>query len=161
MLAATEPIERKYFGKIEEAIETPNLIEVQLDSYKEFLQQDIAPKDRKPIGLDAVFREVFPIDSYDEKFTLDYVKYEVGEPKLTALESLRDGETFSAPLYVTFSLTDESGTKEERVYMGELPLMTQRGTFVINGAERVVVSQLHRSPGVCFETNQHLNGKIL
>ncbi|MDF1816459.1 MAG: DNA-directed RNA polymerase subunit beta [Verrucomicrobiales bacterium] len=161
MLAATEPIERKYFGKIEEAIETPNLIEVQLDSYKEFLQQDIAPKERKPIGLDAVFREVFPIDSYDEKFTLDYVKYEVGEPKLTALESLRDGETFSAPLYVTFSLTDESGTKEERVYMGELPLMTQRGTFVINGAERVVVSQLHRSPGVCFETNQHLNGKIL
>ncbi|MDF1752210.1 MAG: DNA-directed RNA polymerase subunit beta [Verrucomicrobiales bacterium] len=161
MLAATEPIERKYFGKIEEAIETPNLIEVQLDSYKEFLQQDISPKERKPIGLDAVFREVFPIDSYDEKFTLDYVKYEVGEPKLTALESLRDGETFSAPLYVTFSLTDESGTKEERVYMGELPLMTQRGTFVINGAERVVVSQLHRSPGVCFETNQHLNGKIL
>ncbi len=161
MAAANQPIERKYFGKIEEAIETPNLIEVQLDSYKEFLQQDIPPKDRKPIGLDAVFREVFPIDSYDEKFTLDYVKYEVGEPKLTALESLRDGETFSAPLYVTFSLTDESGTKEERVYMGELPLMTQRGTFVINGAERVVVSQLHRSPGVCFETNQHLNGKIL
>ena len=113
------------------------------------------------MGLDSVFREVFPIDSYDEKFTLDYSKYEVGEPKLTALESLRDGETFSAPLYVTFSLTDESGTKEERVYMGELPLMTQRGTFVINGAERVVVSQLHRSPGVCFETNQHLNGKIL
>ena len=160
-MATTQPIDRIYFGKIEEAIETPNLIEVQLDSYKEFLQQDVAPKERKPMGLEAVFREVFPIDSYDEKFTLDYVKYEVGEPKLTALESLRDGETFSAPLYVTFSLTDESGTKEERVYMGELPLMTQRGTFVINGAERVVVSQLHRSPGVCFETNQHLNGKIL
>jgi DNA-directed RNA polymerase subunit beta len=85
----------------------------------------------------------------------------VGEPKLTALEALRDGETFSAPLYVTFSLTDETGTKEERVYMGELPMMTLRGTFVINGAERVIVSQLHRSPGVCFETSLHLNGKTL
>ncbi|MCL4103737.1 UNVERIFIED_CONTAM: hypothetical protein GTU68_059816 [Idotea baltica] len=146
-----QPIERKYFGKIKEAIETPNLIEVQLDSYKEFLQA----------GLESVFREVFPIQSYDEKFTLDFVKYEVGEPKLSSLESLQDGETFSAPLYVTFALQDESGTKEERVYMGELPLMTQRGTFVINGAERVVVSQLHRSPGVCFETNLHLNGKVL
>ena len=161
MAASLKPIERIDFGKIEEAINTPNLIEVQINSYKEFLQQDVSPSERKAMGLDAVFREVFPIDSYDEKFTLDYVKYEVGEPKLTALESLRDGETFSAPLYVTFSLTDESGTKEERVYMGELPLMTQRGTFVVNGAERVVVSQLHRSPGVCFETNQHLNGKIL
>ncbi|NNE91126.1 MAG: DNA-directed RNA polymerase subunit beta [Verrucomicrobiales bacterium] len=158
---AAQPIERKYFGKITEAIETPNLIEVQLDSYKEFLQQDVAPKDRTPSGLQSVFQEVFPIQSYDEKFTLDFVKYEVGEPKLTALEALRDGETFSAPLYVTFALKDESGTKEERVYMGELPLMTLRGTFVINGAERVVVSQLHRSPGVCFETSVHLNGKIL
>ena len=156
-----QPIERKYFGKIKEAIETPNLIEVQLDSYKEFLQADVAPKDRLPTGLESVFREVFPIQSYDEKFTLDFVKYEVGEPKLTALEALQDGETFSAPLYVTFALQDESGTKEERVYMGELPLMTLRGTFVINGAERVVVSQLHRSPGVCFETNLHLNGKVL
>ncbi|MDF1659095.1 MAG: DNA-directed RNA polymerase subunit beta [Verrucomicrobiales bacterium] len=152
---------RLYFGKIDEAIDTPNLIEVQLDSYKEFLQEEVVPGDRLPTGLQSVFQEVFPIQSYDEKFTLDFSKYEVGEPKLTALEALRDGETFSAPLYVTFALTDESGTKEERVYMGELPMMTRRGTFVINGAERVVVSQLHRSPGVCFETNLHLNGKTL
>ncbi len=161
MSARSEKLERLYFGKIEEAIETPNLIEVQLDSYREFLQQEIAPDNRINTGLQSVFREVFPIQSYDEKFTLDFVKYEVGEPKLTALEALRDGETFSAPLYVTFSLTDETGTKEERVYMGELPMMTLRGTFVINGAERVIVSQLHRSPGVCFETSQHLNGKTL
>jgi len=161
MSARPEKLERVYFGKIEEAIETPNLIEVQLDSYKEFLQQDIEPDGRIATGLQSVFREVFPIQSYDEKFTLDFAKYEVGEPKLTALEALRDGETFSAPLYVTFSLTDETGTKEERVYMGELPMMTLRGTFVINGAERVIVSQLHRSPGVCFETNLHLNGKTL
>ena len=160
-MSAVKKNERLYFGKIKEVLETPNLIEVQLESYKEFLQQDLPPSDRKLIGLQAVFSEVFPIQSYDEKFTLDFARYEVGEPKLTSLEALRDGETFSAPLYVTFSLTDESGTKEERVYMGELPLMTRRGTFVINGAERVVVSQLHRSPGVCFETNQHLNGKIL
>ncbi len=161
MAKAPAASERLYFGKLKEVIETPNLIEVQLESYKEFLQQDQAPSERQPIGLEAVFREVFPIESYDEKFTLDFARYEVGEPKLTSLQALRDGETFSAPLYVTFSLKDETGTKEERVYMGELPLMTRRGTFVINGAERVVVSQLHRSPGVCFETNQHLNGKIL
>ena len=161
MSARAKKLERIYFGKIEEAIETPNLIEVQLDSYKEFLQEETASDDRLATGLQSVFQEVFPIQSYDEKFTLSFVKYEVGEPKLTALESLRDGETFSAPLYVTFALADESGTKEERVYMGELPMMTQRGTFVVNGAERVVVSQLHRSPGVCFETNLHLNGKTL
>ena len=161
MSAAANKLERLYFGDIEEGVETPNLIEVQLDSYKEFLQQEKTPRERESIGLQAVFQEVFPIQSYDEKFTLDFAKYEVGEPKLTALEALRDGESFSAPLYVTFALTDETGTKEERVYMGELPMMTRRGTFVINGAERVVVGQLHRSPGVCFETSQHLNGKIL
>ncbi|MCB1063626.1 MAG: DNA-directed RNA polymerase subunit beta [Verrucomicrobiae bacterium] len=160
-MAKAAPAERLYFGKLKEVIETPNLIEVQLESYKEFLQQDLLPSERRPIGLEAVFRELFPIESYDEKFTLNFSRYEVGEPKLSSLQALRDGETFSAPLYVTFNLKDETGTKEERVYMGELPLMTRRGTFVINGAERVVVSQLHRSPGVCFETNQHLNGKIL
>ena len=161
MSAAIKKLERLYFGEIEEAIDTPNLIEIQLDSYKDFLQQEVAPDDRAPNGLQSVFQEVFPIQSYDEKFTLNFVKYDVGEPKLTSLEALRDGESFSAPLYVTFALTDETGTKEERVYMGEIPMMTRRGTFVINGAERVVVSQLHRSPGVCFETNQHLNGKTL
>lgn len=161
MSARPEKIERLNFGNIEEAIDTPNLIELQLDSYKEFLQQDVAPDNRLSTGLQSVFREIFPIQSYDEKLTLDFAKYEVGEPKQTSLESLREGETFSAPLYVTFSLTDEGGTREERVYMGELPMMTRRGTFVINGAERVIVSQLHRSPGICFETNLHLNGKIL
>jgi DNA-directed RNA polymerase subunit beta len=85
MSARPEKLERVYFGKIEEAIETPNLIEVQLDSYKEFLQQDVEPDTRIATGLQAVFREVFPIQSYDEKFTLDFAKYEVGEPKLTAL----------------------------------------------------------------------------
>ncbi|MGK0184464.1 MAG: DNA-directed RNA polymerase subunit beta [Verrucomicrobiales bacterium] len=153
--------ERLKFGKIEEPIEPPNLIEIQIQSYLDFLQQESSPSKRKELGLQAVFKEVFPIDSYDDKLRLDFKSYEVGTPKLTSLESQRDGETFSAPLYVTFELKDEAGTKEERVYMGELPLMTRRGTFVINGAERVVVSQLHRSPGVCFETSIHLNGKKL
>ena len=153
--------ERLYFGKIQEPIEPPNLIEIQIESYADFLQTHVPPSKREVKGLQAVFREVFPITSYDDKVTLDFSRYEVGEPKLSALEALRESETFSAPLYVTFKLTDETGAKEERVYMGELPLMTARGTFVINGAERVVVSQLHRSPGVCFETSVHLNGKLL
>jgi len=153
--------QRTNFGKIHEVAEPPNLIEIQLRSYEEFLQQNILPSKRKNVGLQAVFKEVFPITSYDEKMTLDFVLYEIGEPKLNSLEAIREAETYSAPLYVTYELKDEAGAKQERVYMGEIPLMTVRGTFVINGAERVVVSQLHRSPGICFEQTQHLNGRWL
>ncbi|WP_193212447.1 DNA-directed RNA polymerase subunit beta [Luteolibacter marinus] len=153
--------DRLQFGKIEEVIEPPNLIEVQSRSYEEFMQKDIPAGERTDTGLQAVFREVFPIKSYDEAIELDFVTYDIEEPKITSLDSLRSGESFSAALYVTFKLKDETGTKKERVYMGELPMMTRRGTFIINGAERVIVSQLHRSPGICFETSQHLNGKIL
>ena len=153
--------ERKYFGKLREGAEPPNLIEVQLDSYIDFLQQDVSPAKRKMTGLQAVFKEVFPIQSYDETVTLDFASYEIGEPKLNIRESMREGLTFSAPLHVTFQLKEERATKEEKVYMGEIPLMTPQGTFVINGAERVVVSQLHRSPGICFESSIHLNGKTL
>ena len=153
--------ERIYFGKLKEVSEPPNLIEVQVNSYVEFLQKELSPSKRKDVGLQAVFREVFPIGSYDEKVTLDFVSYEIGDPKLSALECQREGQTFSAPLHITFRLTDEKGTKEEKVYMGEIPLMTPQGTFVINGAERVVVSQLHRSPGIAFESSIHLNGKEL
>ena len=153
--------DRLQFGKIEEVIEPPNLIEVQSRSYEEFMQKDTPAGERSDAGLQAVFREVFPIKSYDEAIELDFVAYDIEEPKITSLDSLRSGESFSAALYVTFKLKDETGTKKERVYMGELPMMTRRGTFIINGAERVIVSQLHRSPGICFETSQHLNGKIL
>ena len=153
--------ERLYFGKIKEASEPPNLIEVQLNSYVDFLQKDIPASKRKNSGLQAVFKEVFPIESYDDKAVLDFSHYEIGEPKLSALDAQREGQTFSAPLHVTFQLKEERGTKEEKVYMGEIPLMTPQGTFVINGAERVVVSQLHRSPGICFESSVHLNGKVL
>ncbi|MGA2787511.1 MAG: DNA-directed RNA polymerase subunit beta, partial [Verrucomicrobiota bacterium] len=151
------------FGKIKEIVVPPNMIELQTNSYKEFLQADAAPKKRrKHIGLEAVFLEVFPIESYDGKCVLDYDSYEIGAPKLDWLECLREGLTYGAPLYVTFLLKEEGrSAKEEKVFMGELPLMTPQGTFVINGAERVVVSQLHRSPGIAFEATQHPNGKML
>src|SRR6266568_1554857 len=153
--------ERINFGKIKEIIAPPNLIELQTNSYREFLQAEAPPSKRKNLGLQAVFTEVFPIESYDGKCVLDFHSYEMGEPKVDWLECLREGLTFGAPLYVTFLLKEEKGTKEEKVFMGELPLMTPQGTFVINGAERVIVSQLHRSPGLAFEATQHPNGKTL
>src|SRR5579885_1594917 len=153
--------ERINFGKIKEVIAPPNLIEVQVNSYREFLQAEITPSKRRNLGLQAVFTEVFPIESYDGKSVLDYHSYEIGEPKQDWLECLREGITYGAPLHVTFLLKEEKGTKEEKVFMGELPLMTPQGTFVINGAERVIVSQLHRSPGLAFEATVHPNGKTL
>src|SRR5271165_4109025 len=154
--------ERINFGKIKEIVSPPNMIELQTNSYAEFLQADSSPKKRlKHTGLESVFREVFPIESYDGKCVLDYESYEIGEPKLDWLECLREGLTYGAPLYVTFLLREEKAAREEKVFMGELPLMTPQGTFVINGAERVIVSQLHRSPGIAFEKTQHPNGKEL
>jgi len=153
--------ERKNFGTIKEIILPPNLIEVQNNSYVDFLQTDVALSKRRDLGLEAVFREVFPIESYDGKTVLDYKGYEISEPKLSWLDSLREGVTFGAALHVTFMLQDEKGAREEKVFMGEMPLMTPQGSFVINGAERVIVSQLHRSPGIAFEATQHPNGKTL
>lgn len=153
--------ERINFGKIPDAIDVPNLIEVQLKSYDDFLQTDLPVSKRKKEGLHAVFSEVFPIESYDEKIKLEFVGYEITEAKMSSLECQREGATFAAPLYVTFRLRNEGNIIEEKVYMGELPMMTERGTFIVNGAERVVVSQLHRSPGICFESSIHANGKTL
>jgi DNA-directed RNA polymerase subunit beta len=157
----TRVTERINFGKIKEIIAPPNLIELQTNSYADFLQAEASPSKRKNLGLQAVFTEVFPIESYDGKCVLDFHSYEIGEPKVNWLECLREGLTYGAPLYVTFLLKEEKATKEEKVFMGELPLMTPQGTFVINGAERVIVSQLHRSPGLAFEATQHPNGKTL
>ena len=154
-------LKREYFGTIKEVIEPPNLIEVQSKSYEDFLQKDVPPSKRVEGGLQAVLQEVFPIKSYDDNIELGFVAYDIEEPKISALKALQTSETFSAALYVTFDLKDDTGKKTERVYMGELPMMTRRGTFVINGAERVIVSQLHRSPGICFESSVHLNGKTL
>ena len=152
---------RKNFGNLKDALDAPDLIEIQLNSYKEFLQLDVAPSKRKKMGLQAVLGEAFPIESYDGQIALDFVSYEIKKPKLSMLESLREGETFSAPLYVTFKLREGEDLREDTLFMGEIPLMTDSGSFVINGAERVIVSQLHRSPGICFEQSQHANGSIL
>ncbi|MDF7800534.1 DNA-directed RNA polymerase subunit beta [Pontiellaceae bacterium B1224] len=153
--------ERKNFGVLTDALDAPDLIEIQLNSYRDFLQQDHSPSKRKKIGLQAVLGEAFPIESYDGQIALDFVSYEIKKPKLEHLESIREGETFSAPLYVTFKLREGEDLREDTLFMGEIPLMTQSGSFVINGAERVIVSQLHRSPGICFESSQHANGSTL
>ncbi len=154
-------LERTNYGKLTDVIEPPDLIEIQTNSYRNFLQQEIPPAKRREIGLQAVFKEVFPIESYDGQFALDFARYEIAEPKMSAIECLREGQTFSAPLYLTFRLREGEEFREEDVYMGELPLMTPQGTFVVNGAERVIVSQLHRSPGICYEQSVHANGSLL
>jgi DNA-directed RNA polymerase subunit beta len=153
--------ERVNFGKLREVIQPPNLIELQISSYLEYLQKDTPEKQRKPVGLEAVFREVFPITSYDERLTLEYVSYTIGEPKSSEIECLREGTTYAVPLYVKLRLREEDFIKDEEIFMGDIPMVTERGSFIINGAERVVVSQLHRSPGICFEVATHPNGKLL
>jgi DNA-directed RNA polymerase subunit beta len=152
---------RVSYGKLTDVIEAPDLIEIQTNSYKDFLQLGVPTTKRKRVGLQAVFKEVFPIESYDGKIVLDFTKFDITEPKMNPVECLREGQSYAAPLYVTFRLKDGDEVREEDVYMGEVPLMTEQGSFVINGAERVVVSQLHRSPGICFEQNIHPNGTVL
>ncbi len=153
--------ERINFGKLREVIQPPNLIEIQITSYLDFLQKGVPDKQRKPQGLEAVFREVFPIESYDGRLTLEYVSYTLGDPKSAENECLREGITYSVPLYVKLRLREEDFIKDEEIYMGEIPMVTERGSFIINGSERVVVSQLHRSPGIAFEVTPHPNGKLL
>ena len=154
-------VDRISFGELLDVIELPDLIEIQTRSYREFLQMDAAPNKRRPVGLQAVFKEVFPIESYDGNCTLDFVKYEITPPKQSAFESLKEGESHTAALHVTFRLKSQAEVREETVFMGEVPLITEQGTFIINGAERVIVSQLHRSPGICFEQTVHANGTLL
>jgi len=154
-------VDRKSFGKLEAVIDPPDLIEIQTKSYTEFLQMDIPAARRKRQGLQAIFKEVFPIESYDGRYALDFTKYELSAPRTSDLEALQEGQTFAAPLHVTFRLKDGDEVREENVYMGEIPLMTEDGSFVVNGAQRVVVSQLHRSPGICSEETIHPNGSSL
>ncbi|MBF0622919.1 MAG: DNA-directed RNA polymerase subunit beta [Magnetococcales bacterium] len=166
---------RKNFGRIPTIIDIPNLIEVQRQSFYRFLQEGIEPEERGDEGLHGVFKSVFPIQDYAETVSLEYVDYYLGEPKYEKEECLQRGMTFSAPLKVTFRLVvweenEDLGTKsvrevkEQDVYLGEMPLMTETGTFIINGTERVIVSQMHRSPGVFFDHDRgkgHSSGKLL
>ena len=151
--------ERLNFGKLKEVIPPPNLIEIQINSYLDYLQKGVPEKQRKPQGLEAVFREVFPIESYDGRLVLEYVSYTIGDPKHSEIECIREGITYAVPLYVKLRLREEDFIKDEEIYMGDIPMVTERGSFIINGAERVVVSQLHRSPGICFEKDFHASGK--
>src|SRR2546421_6456138 len=166
---------RKSFGRISEVAPMPNLIEVQMASYNHFLQMDILQEQRKPVGLQEVFRSVFPIKDFSERSQLEFVKYELEAPKYDVEECQHRGMTFAAPLKVTLRLVvwdvdEDTGSrsirdiKEQEVYMGDMPLMTDKGTFIINGTERVIVSQMHRSPGVFFDHDKgktHSSGKYL
>ena len=156
-----KPPHRVSFREREEIIDLPNLIEIQIKSYKQFLQLDKLPHERENAGLQEVFNEIFPIKSYDEKTILEFLSYNLGIPKYNPEECMRRGITYNVTLKVKFRLTDETGIKEEEVYMGTLPIMTDKGTFMINGAERVIVSQLHRSPGVSFEQERHSKGTVI
>ncbi|MFC1703479.1 DNA-directed RNA polymerase subunit beta [Candidatus Omnitrophota bacterium] len=148
-------IKRKDFGTIRETYDMPNLIDIQTKSYAEFLQEGIPVDERMSQGLQDVFLETFPLESYDKQFRLEFISYALGKPKYSCLECKRRAMTYAAPLKVKLRLVNPKEIKEQEVYFGELPLLTETGTFVINGDERVVVSQLQRSPGVSFEESIH------
>jgi DNA-directed RNA polymerase subunit beta len=166
---------RKDFSKRPSILEVPFLLAIQVDSYKEFLQEQVAPQQRSDHGLHGALKSVFPISSYSGNAALEYVSYKLGEPPFDERECRNRGLTFGAPLRVTVRLViyDKDSpasnkaikyVKEQEVYMGEMPLMTDNGTFIVNGTERVIVSQLHRSPGVFFDHDRgktHSSGKLL
>ena len=166
---------RKTFGRIPEVAPMPNLIEVQRASYDHFLQMGVLPEQRVSVGLQEVFKSVFPIRDFSERAQLEFVRYELETPKYDVDECQQRGITFAAPLKVTLRLVvwdvdEDTGSrsirdiKEQDVYMGDMPLMTRNGTFIINGTERVIVSQMHRSPGVFFDHDKgktHSSGKYL
>ncbi len=151
--------ERKNFTKIHDTMDIPNLVEIQVESYEKFLQTESPKRKRKRQGLESAFQECFPVDSVDGTCRLEYTGYSLGKPKYSIAECHKRGMTYAAPLKVKLRLVRNGVAKEQEVYIGELPLMTETGTFVINGAERVVVSQLHRSPGVSLEEGLHPSGK--
>jgi DNA-directed RNA polymerase subunit beta len=164
---------RKDFGKLQSAMDIPYLLAIQIDSYKEFTQADVPADERLDQGLQAAFKSIFPIVSYSGKALLEYVSYRLGKPEFDVSECILRGATYAVSLRVKVRLIiyEKESTakiikdiKEQEVYMGEIPLMTDSGTFVINGTERVVVSQLHRSPGVFFDHDKgktHSSGKLL
>lgn len=167
--------QRRSYSRIEEIADIPNLIAIQKQSYERFLQSDVDAERRQEIGLEKVFKSVFPIQDYNNTASLEYVSYELGTPKYDVDECRDRGMTWASPLRVTIQLVlwdvdadsgerNLSALKEDKVYFGEIPLMTDKGTFMINGTERVVVSQLHRSPGVFFAHDKgksHVSGKLL
>ena len=165
---------RRDYSKFQKVMDVPNLIQIQCSSFDRFLQPSVSFEDRDDIGLQAVFKSVFPIKDYNDTASLEFVSYTLGEPKYDVRECHERGMTWAAPLKVTVQLVlwevSADGArqirdiKEQEVYFGEIPLMTAHGTFLVNGSERVVVSQLHRSPGVFFDHDKgksHSSGKLL
>ncbi|MBI2335343.1 MAG: DNA-directed RNA polymerase subunit beta [Deltaproteobacteria bacterium] len=166
---------RKDFSRLEKVLETPDLIEIQKNSYRKFLQGDVSPEERTDSGLHGVYKSVFPIRDFNQTASLEFVSYHFEKPPYDVSECRERGMTYSAPLkvvvrLVVWDMADEEGNrnirdvKEQEVYFGEIPLMTENGSFIVNGTERVVVSQLHRSPGVFFEHDKgktHSSGKLL
>jgi DNA-directed RNA polymerase subunit beta len=161
LFSENAPRVRKDFSKIPRILEIPNLIEIQKESFERFLQTRIEPEKRESVGLQAVFNSVFPIKDFNDTASLEFVGYTLEEPKYDVQECLQRGMTYAAPFKVTIRLVawdDSEGSqtirdvKEQEVYFGEVPIMTDNGTFIINGTERVIVSQLHRSPGIFFDT---------
>ena len=147
------------FARIKDVHAMPNLLGHQQRSYKEFLQMDVDPDKRKNDGLQAVFKEVFPIESPDGKWKLDFISYSLGRPKYTIDECKRRSLSYACPMRVRLRLVGENEVKEQELYFGDIPLITPDSSFIINGDERVVVSQLQRSPGVYFEDELHPSGK--
>jgi DNA-directed RNA polymerase subunit beta len=151
------------FGKMQDAVEIPDLVVVQQGSYAKFLQKDVAPTKRTDTGLEALFREIFPIESYDKKMTLEYICYELEKPHYTPLECRQLRLTYAYPLKIHCRLRSESGSDlaEQAIYLGEMPVMIGGGEFIVNGAVRVIVSQLHRSPGVDFLIESKEGDRVL
>src|SRR6478672_2085066 len=144
------PQKNRNFGRFGDAVEVPNLTDVQTRSYDRFLQLDVPLDKRENLGLESVLREIFPIKSYDGTISLEYVKYELGKPRYGPDECRQLRLTYGRPFRVWLRLNKQPEPVEEEVYLGDMPIMIGGGEFIINGAERVVVSQLHRSPGVDF-----------
>src|SRR5690606_11231267 len=167
---------RRSFGRNEQVMEPPSLMKLQISSYEDFLQKDVPPARREDKGLQAVFKSVFPIYDFNKTVCLEFVSYSLEEPKYSVHECRARGLSFEAPLKVTvrlvfFDVNEEdseqktiSSIKEQEVYLGNIPLMAPTGSFIYNGTERVIVSQLHRSPGIIFEHDsgkKHSSGKLL
>src|SRR5450830_258726 len=175
---------RKNFGRVKKFLDIPNLIEIQTRSYEKFLQQELALAKRGNIGLQGAFKSVFPISDFSGKCSLEFVSYKIGDVRYNEKECIQKGMTFAAPLKIVVRLvvfdTDRLADgkinreapemkpirdiKEQEIYFGEIPLMTENGTFIVNGTERVIVSQLHRSPGIFFDHDKgktHSSGKLL
>lgn len=149
------------FGRLPKVMDIPNLVEIQTKSFAEFLQHNKPKHKRENTGLQEIFKSVFPIESSDNVYKLEFLSYTLSKPKYQPEECIRIGVSYASPLRLTLRLKSKSEIKEQEVYLGDLPLMTTTGSFVINGDERVIVSQLHRSPGISFEETTHPSGKRL